>query len=71
VGRKGWTQDGHHGIKVAASMDRKHKLVRSWIADTARIHDSRHLEVVLDEWNASAEIYAEKGYVGAEREERL
>lgn len=52
-------------------MDRKHKLVRSWIADTARIHDSRHLEVVLDEWNASAEIYAEKGYVGAEREERL
>ncbi|OFC30639.1 hypothetical protein BAE29_05185 [Acidithiobacillus caldus] len=34
-------------------------------------HDSQHLEAALDEWNTSAEIYADKGYVGAEREERL
>lgn len=34
------------------------------------IHDSQHLEAVLDDWNTSAEIYADKGYVGAEREER-
>ena len=53
------------------SVDRKHKLVRTWIADTAKVHDSQHLEAALDEWNTSAEIYADKGYVGADREERL
>ena len=41
------------------------------MADTASVHDSQHLEAALDEWNTSAEIYADKGYVGAEREERL
>ena len=41
------------------------------MADTASVHDSQHLETALDEWNTSAKIYADKGYVGAEREERL
>ncbi|AEK59750.1 transposase, IS5 family (plasmid) [Acidithiobacillus caldus SM-1] len=45
--------------------------IRTWIADTAKVHDSQHLEAALDEWNTSAEIYADKGYVGADREERL
>ena len=53
------------------SVDRKHKFVRTWIADTAKVHDSQHLEAVLGERNTSAEIYADKEYVRAEREERL
>ncbi|MBU2769936.1 IS5 family transposase, partial [Acidithiobacillus caldus] len=69
-----WTKKhgkSHHGYKFTVSVDRKHKFVRTWIADTAKVHDSQHLEAALDEWNTSAEIYADKGYVGAEREERL
>ena len=69
-----WTKKhgkSHHGYKFTVSVDRKHKLVRTWIADTAKVHDSQHLEAALDEWNTSAEIYADKGYVGADREERL
>ncbi len=44
-----------HSYKFTVSVDRKHKPVRDWLA----------------EWNTSGEIYADKGYVGAEREERL
>ncbi len=69
-----WTKKhgkSYHGYQFTVSVDRKHKLIRTWIADTASVYDSQHLEAVLDEWNHSAEIYADKGYVGAEREERL
>ncbi|AEK59546.1 transposase, IS5 family (plasmid) [Acidithiobacillus caldus SM-1] len=61
----------HHGYKFTVSVDRKHKFIRTWVPDTACVHDSQHLEAALDEWNTSAEIYADKGYVGADREERL
>ena len=69
-----WTKKhgkSYHGYKFTVSVDRKHKFIRQWIADTAKVHDSQHLEAVLDDWNTSAEIYADKGYIGTEREERL
>ena len=69
-----WTKKhgkSHYGYKFTVSVDRKHKFVRTWVADTASVHDSQHLEAAQDEWNRSAEIYADKGHVGAEREERL
>jgi len=69
-----WTKKhgkSYHGYKFTVSVDRKHKFIRQWIADTAKVHDSQHLEAVLDDWNTSAEIYPDKGYIGAEREERL
>ena len=69
-----WTKKhgkSYHGYKFTVSVDRKHKFIRTWVPDTACVHDSQHLEAALDEWNTSAEIYADKGYVGAEREERL
>ena len=69
-----WTKKhgkSYHGYKFTVSVDRKHKFIRIWVPDTACVHDSQHLEAALDEWNTSAEIYADKGYVGAEREERL
>ena len=69
-----WTKKhskAYHGYKFTVSVDRKHKFIRQWIADTAKVHDSHHLEAVLDDWNTSAEIYADKGYIGTEREERL
>ena len=69
-----WTKKhgkAYYGYKLSISVDRRHKIVRQWITDTAGVHDSQHLEPVLDDWNTSAEIYADKGYVGVEREERL
>ena len=56
---------------TATNSRRKHKFIRTWVPDTASVHDSQHLEAALEEWNTSAEIYADKGYVGAELEERL
>ncbi len=69
-----WTRkhgNSCHGYKFTVSVDRKHKFVRQWLADTARVHDSQRLEALLDDGNTSAGIYAGKGYIGAGREERL
>jgi IS5 family transposase len=66
-----WTKKhgkAYHRCKFTVSVDRKHKLIRQWLADTAKVHDSQHLEAVLDDWNTSAEIYTDKGYAGAGRE---
>lgn len=46
-----------HGFKLSISVDRKHKLIRKWVTDTASVHDSQHIEAVLDDWNTSAEVY--------------
>ena len=61
----------YHSYKFRVSVDRKCKFVRTCVADTACVHDSQHLEAAMDEWSTGAEIYADKGYVGGEREERL
>jgi IS5 family transposase len=69
-----WTKKhgkSSHGYKLSASVDRKHKLIRKWMTDTASVHDSQHFDAVLDDWNTSAEVYADRGYPSQEREEQL
>ena len=69
-----WTKKhgkNSYGFKLSISVDRKHKLIRKLVIDTASVHDSRHFEVVLDAWNTSAEVYADRGYPSQEREEQL
>ena len=39
-----------HGFKLSISVDRKHKLIRKWVMDTASVHDSQHFDAVLDDW---------------------
>ena len=34
-------------------------------------YDSRHFETILDDWNTSAEVYADSGYPSQEREGQL
>lgn len=48
----------HYGFKLSISVDREHKLIRKRVTDTASVHDSRHFDCVLDDWNTSAEVYA-------------
>ncbi len=69
-----WTKKhgkSYHGYKMTVSVDRKHKFVRRWVHNTAKVHDSVDLKAALDEWNTSREIHAERGYVHVEREDRL
>ena len=60
-----------HGMKLSVSTDCRYKLMRKVKVSPANEHDSRHFEDVIDETNTSREIYADKGYVGQEREKRL
>ena len=49
-----WTMrhsKSYQGYKFTASVNRRHKLIRQWLADMAKVHDSQHLEAVLDYWN--------------------
>ena len=69
-----WTKKhgkSHYGFKLSISVDRKHKVIRKLITDTASVHDGQHFEGVLDGWNTSAEVYADRGYPSREREESL
>ena len=69
-----WTKK--HGkstydFKLSIGVDRKHKLIRKLVTNTASVHDSQHFEAVLDDWNTSAEAYADRGHPSQEREEQL
>lgn len=69
-----WNQKhgkAYYGYKLSVSVDRQHKIVRRWLADTADVQDSQHREPVLGDWNTNTEICADKDYVGAEWKERL
>lgn len=69
-----WTKrhsKSYQGYKFTASVNRRHKLIRQWLADMAKVHDSQHLEAVLDDWKMIGKFYADKGYVRNDREQRL
>ena len=69
-----WTKKhgkSYFGFKLSSSVDRRHKLIRRVHVSTASEHDTLHFEGVLDPGNTSRDIYADKGYVDGEREQRL
>jgi len=69
-----WTKKhgkAYFGYKLSINVDKRYKLIRSLHVSTASEHDTLHLEKVLDEGNTCRELYADKGYVDGEREDRL
>jgi IS5 family transposase len=69
-----WTKKhgkSYFGYKLSACADKRYKLIRKIKISTASEHDTRHLEDVLDPTNTSRDIYADKGYVDSDRENRL
>ncbi|SCC95929.1 transposase [Thiomonas sp. X19] len=69
-----WTKKhgkSYFGYKLSTSVDRRHKLVRKIHVSTASEHDTLHFEPVLDAGNTSRDVWADKGYVDGEREQRL
>lgn len=59
------------GFKLSLSVDRRHKLIRRMHVSTASEHDTLHFERVLDPGNTSCDVWADKGYIDGEREQRL
>ncbi|WP_208450857.1 transposase [Burkholderia ambifaria] len=69
-----WTKKhgkSYFGYKLSSSVDRRHKLIRRVHVSPASEHDTVHFERVLDAGNTSRDVWADKGYVDGEREQRL
>lgn len=69
-----WTKKhgkSHHGYKLSISADRKHKFIRKRHISTAKEHDTKHFEGVLDPANTNRDVWADKGYEDKAREQRL
>lgn len=61
----------HYGYKNHVSVDREHKLVRSFEVSDASSHDGRYLEGLLDGHNTSRDVWADAMYRSREREAML
>lgn len=69
-----WTKKhgkSYFGYKLSGSVDRRYKLMRRIHVSPASEHDTLHFEQVLDASNTSRDVWADKGYVDGEREQRL
>lgn len=70
----GWTRKhgkSHFGFKLPVNVEKKFKVIRRVETGTASTHDSQHFEAVLDATNTNPEVYADKAYPSAQREENL
>ncbi|UTW12085.1 IS5 family transposase [Marinobacterium rhizophilum] len=69
-----WTKKhgkSHFGYKLSINVDKRYKIIREFKPDTASVHDSRHFEQVLDPFNTSQDVYADRGYASQAREASL
>jgi IS5 family transposase len=69
-----WTKKhgkSYFGYKLSVSVDKKYKLIRRMVTDTASTHDSLHFDAVLDPANTSRAVYADRGYPSEAREAQL
>ena len=70
-----WTKkhgNSYHGYKISINVDKRYKIIRNVVTDTASTHDSHHFDAVLDAGNnTSRDVYADKGYTSKTREEQL
>ena len=64
-----WTKKhgkSHYGYKNHISVDRQHKVIRKYAVSSAEVHDSHVFEVLLDEHNSSADVWADSAYNAGE-----
>lgn len=69
-----WAQKhgkNHFGYKLSINVDAKYKVIRQFETGTASIHDSKHFETVMERANTSRDVYADRGYTSADRENWL
>ena len=66
-----WTQKhgkSYHGYKCSVNVDKKYKVIRKLKTDTARVADGDHVLDLMDDFNTSADVYADRGYPSKARE---
>ena len=61
----------YFGYKLSVSVDDKHGFIRGVATGTASEHDGHHFDDVLDMSNTGKEVYADKAYASAQRQEML
>lgn len=69
-----WTKKNsraYFGYKLHANVDHRYKILRKIKVTPANVHDSTCFEDVLDSFNTSREVLADKGYAKQEREQAL
>lgn len=69
-----WTKKhgkNHHSYKLSIGVDARYKFIRKWVTDTASVHDSQHVERLVDPANTSKALFGDKGYASKEREAQL
>lgn len=69
-----WTKKhgkNHFGYKLHASVDKRCKLIRKLAVTHAAVADTTVFEALLDPTNTSRDVYADRGYPSAEREQNL
>ncbi len=60
-----WTKKhgkSHYGYKNHITIDRRHKLVRSYAVTDAAVHDSQVIDQLLDSPNTSPDVWADRAY---------
>lgn len=69
-----WTQknnQSHFGYKNHISVDRRHKIIRTFAVTSAQVHDSQVLAELLDESNTHRTVWADSAYRSAAHETLL
>ncbi len=69
-----WTKKhgkSYFGYKNHTSVDKQHKLIRSYEATAANKHDGHQLEALIDGDNSSADVWADSAYRSEENESML
>ncbi len=66
-----WTKKhgkSYYGYKLSVNVDKRYKVIRKIVTDTARTGDSGHFDTVFDPVNTCRDVYADCGYPSKERE---
>ena len=70
-----WTkkhEKSYFGYKISVNVDKRYKLIRKVVTDTASTHECQHFDAVLDSSNNTSRfVYADKGYASSAREATL
>lgn len=67
--KKNWQT--HYGYINHISIDRKHKLIRHFEVTAASVADNQVFDVLLDEENSRADVWADAAYRSKAQEEKL
>ena len=69
-----WTKKhgkSFYGYKNHLGIDKAHKLIRTWSATDACVHDNQQIDAVLDAGNTGKDVWADSAYRSAEIEAKL